>query len=79
MMRRKKPSSLSPPPEIDWDYINYKLFVYFKEEWLFAGNPTSDGNVYVSEVDKADGAIQYYLDKAINYCYKINLKGEFEC
>ena len=50
--------------EQDWEHINYKLYIYFENEYLFAGNKTEDNDVYLSKHDIEDGAVQFYLKKA---------------
>ena len=55
----------------DLDQVNAKLFNYFREEDLFAGNVIDGGyGVYLSAYDKQDGAVEYYLEKAIEHVFK---------
>lgn len=55
----------------DLEYANEKLYLYFGEEELYAGNESTDGySIYLSSYDKQEGAVEFYLEKAIGHVYK---------
>ena len=54
----------------DLMYANMKLYSYFKNEELYAGNMCNDGQIYISKVDLLDGIIEYYITEACYYVVK---------
>lgn len=55
----------------DLEYANRKLYTYFGHKDIFAGNVIDEGyDIYLSSYDKEQGAVEYYLEKAIEDVYE---------